>query len=211
MSGFIFDLDGTLADTIPYVLVTARKAFRLMGVELTDEQLLAFPGVPLLKMGQDVFGEEEGPRFVEVYHKFYYEDRFVPPAFPGVPEMLDKLKKAGGHLSICTSKLKGPAHDTVNAIGADHYIDVLIHCESGYGAKPSPEPVLAAVRLLGEKQETCCFIGDSVHDIMAAKAAGITAIGVTWGCATAEQLCGAGADIICDTVDQLTELLLKRI
>ncbi len=110
------------------------------------------------------------------------------PAVPLAP-LLSELKGRGLALAVVTNDAEGPALEQLD--GHAHHFAFIAGCDSGHGAKPDPDPLLAAARALGHAAEDCIMVGDSLHDIRAAHAAGMRALGVLTGPAT--ELPGAEA------------------
>ncbi len=209
MAAFIFDLDGTLANTIPIIRRVARITSEQYGIPTTDEDIDRYIGVPLIVTGEEVLGKGRGEEYTLAYAKNYQAHKSELQAFPGIVPMLQALAEAGAKMAIATSKREKPAHETLELIGAAPYFDIVLNSESGCGYKPAAGPALKAMELLGSKPEESWFIGDSLHDIACGQAAGIGTIGVTWGI-----IPKGGFELIqptytCDEVAQLSELLLR--
>ena len=181
MAAFIFDLDGTLANTIPIIRRVARITSEQYGIPTTDEDIDRYIGVPLIVTGEEVLGKGRGEEYTLAYAKNYQAHKSELQAFPGIVPMLQALAEAGAKMAIATSKREKPAHETLELIGAAPYFDIVLNSESGCGYKPAAGPALKAMELLGSKPEESWFIGDSLHDIACGQAAGIGTIGVTWG------------------------------
>ena len=209
MAAFIFDLDGTLANTIPIIRRVARITSEQYGIPTTDEDIDRYIGVPLIVTGEEVLGKGRGEEYTLAYAKNYQAHKSELQAFPGIVPMLQALAEAGAKMAIATSKREKPAHETLELIGAAPNFDIVLNSESGCGYKPAAGPALKAMELLGSKPEESWFIGDSLHDIACGQAAGIGTIGVTWGI-----IPKGGFELIqptytCDEVAQLSELLLR--
>ena len=209
MATFIFDLDGTLADTVPIIRRVARITSEQYGIPTSDEDIDRYIGVPLIVTGEEVLGKGRGEEYTLAYAKNYQAHKSELQAFPGIVEMIQKLDKEGAKLAIATSKREKPAHETLKLIGIAPYFQVILNSESGCGYKPAAGPALKAMELLGSSPEESWFIGDSLHDIACGQAAGIGTIGVTWGI-----IPPGGFDIIkptyiCDQVSELSDLLLR--
>lgn len=209
MAAFIFDLDGTLANTIPIIRRVARITSEQYGISSTDEDIDRYIGVPLIVTGEEVLGKGRGEEYTLAYAKNYQAHKSELQAFPGIVPMLQALAEAGAKMAIATSKREKPAHETLELIGAAPYFDIVLNSESGCGYKPAAGPALKAMELLDSKPEESWFIGDSLHDIACGQAAGIGTIGVTWGI-----IPKGGFELIqptytCDEVAQLSELLLR--
>jgi len=208
MSALIFDMDGTLADTIPFILAASHGALIEVGKDVSDATILSYIGLPLIATGEDFLGTGRGEEYLDLYQKHFLSAPYSPQPFPGIIEMMRDLHSAGKKLAIATSKRQAAAEETVAHIGVGEFFDVLVTYESNCGHKPGPGPALKAMELLAAKPEESIFIGDSMFDINCAKNAGIASCGVTWGAADEQELREGGATFIAHTVDQLRQILL---
>ena len=98
MNAFLFDLDGTLSDSVPQIMHTLRRTFDDMGMKATDEELMLTIGVPLVDTGEKFLGKGRGLEFADRYRALFLEDDPMFPirAFDGIPEMLRALRAKGG-------------------------------------------------------------------------------------------------------------------
>ncbi|NLF79731.1 MAG: HAD hydrolase-like protein [Clostridia bacterium] len=211
MTSFIFDLDGTLSDTIPLIKQTTSQALARFGLSACDEEIAGFIGIPLVVVGEHFLGADRKEEYMQAFFEHYHQHNKEVKAFPGLPEMLTQLQAKGAKLAIATSKRRLPAYDTLEIIGLRHFFPVVVHSECNCGFKPGPGPVERAIADLGGDPAQSWFIGDSVHDIASAKAAGISSVGVTWGVTTRDKLAEAEPDYLCDEVGELHELLLRLL
>lgn len=204
-----FDLDGTLANTIPLIVASYQHAFReVRGVEIEDARARAWIGRPLL----GALLEEDPERGHEL-DRTYREWNLANTArlierYAGVPEMLTTLTSAGANLHVVTSKRRDTARLALAGVGIDHLIDVAGALEDTTRHKPDPEPLLAACRTLGVDPATAVYVGDATVDVLAARAAGMHAIAVTWGAGERAALEATLPDVVVDSVDELTAYLL---
>ena len=212
MTAYLFDLDGTLADTLPIIIHTSRLALAELGGRISDAQIVSLIGVPLVESGEIMLGPGQGERYLECYQKhFAAMDMSSLSAFSGLAELLAKLELGGGKLACVTSKRRLPAQETLRKIGLFTYFTVLVSAESTKIHKPDAAPALTALSLLKAQKEKAVFIGDSIFDIGCARNAGILSCGVTWGAGDKRQLIEAGADFIADTVQELAAILLAEL
>ena len=212
MTAYLFDLDGTLADTLPFILRSSHLALKELGREASDEQIIALIGVPLLETGEILLGPGCGELYRECYHKHFTSlNTDSLSAFPGLAELLAKLKEGGGKLACVTSKRLQPAEGTLMQIGLMPYFPVLVGAESTAQHKPDPAPARIALELLEAQGEKAIFIGDSIFDIGCAHNAGLLSCGVTWGAGEEQQLKEAGAAFIAHTVEELAAILLAEL
>lgn len=206
----LFDLDGTLADTVPLILACYRHTMTVhRGAPLPDELWLRHVGRPLrdsmLDFGRDV-AEAEAMR--ETYLAFQREthDRMVRP-FGGVGEAVSALRGAGVPLGLVTSKTREMALRTLDICGLGDAFGVVVTADEVTRGKPHPEPVHLALRGLSiPAGPDTLFVGDSPHDLAAGRAAGVRTAAVTWGAATEETLRAEAPDFLLRRVDELLAL-----
>lgn len=209
MKGFIFDLDGTLSDSIPGIVDAQRKAFADFNIQASDELIISYIGRPLAEAGEEQVGPGRGQEFLEAYFRHYYAQPLQLQAFDGIINMLQELRQMGAKLALCTSKRRKATLETLDLIGIAPYLHQVVVCEDTNEHKPAAEPGLCAAQRLGLSPDQCVFIGDSIHDIGCGSAAGMKSCGVTWGANSMDQLLEAGADYIVDSVEELHLLLLS--
>lgn len=211
MTAFIFDLDGTLNDSIPLIVATSKLAYKELGADISEERIKSMIGVPLVETGEEILGPGRGQAYLEAYLRHYNTLDYPMRAFPGIAEMLADLRAHGAKLALATAKRRQMAHDTLDAIGLSDALDAIVDSESTERRKPFPDPALKALELLGVTAEESVFVGDSSHDILCGHSAGLRTVAVTWGAGTADELISAQPDYTVHTVAELRELLLSFI
>jgi pyrophosphatase PpaX len=202
----LFDLDGTLVDSIELILASARHAFTGFGGTIpTDDEWRAGIGRPLLTMFREFTGDEVDAQRLAVRYREYqleHHDRLLRP-YEGVVELLRDLDRAGHPMALVTSKAGWLAKRALELAGVADLFSVLVGCDSCVNHKPHPEPVERALELLSVEPGQALFVGDSSHDVEAGRAAGVFTVGVTWGAFAREAMAAAGADALIDRVDEL--------
>ena len=216
MKAVIFDLDGTLLNTLQDLCNSTNAALEKYGYpERTLDEVRSFVGngVKLLILrALGIEKPEDCPDFDEVFAAFraHYavHSNDCTGAYPGVMELLAKLKKAGAPMAIVSNKLDA-AVKQLNDIYFKDYISVAIgeHEAAGVKKKPAPDTVYAALRELGVSAEDAVYVGDSEVDIETAKNAGIPCLSVTWGFRGREWLIDHGAEVMYDTPEQVWDAL----
>ena len=205
----LFDLDGTLADTIPLIVASYQHAFRSVLAEEVDEaRARAWIGRPLLPALL-----EESPDHGHALDRTYREWNLANTArlirrYDGVPEMLVALATASVTTAVATSKRRETARLALKGVGIDHLVDVVAALEDTTRHKPEPDPLLHAAASLGVEPAGCVYVGDATVDILAARAAGMAAVAVSWGAGERGALVATGPDAVVDTVPDLTAYLL---
>lgn len=183
----LFDLDGTLVDTIQLLLESVRHAFRERaaagGVVPTEADWVAGIGTPLVtQLRPYVSGDEELAGLVAGYRAYQGEhhDRMTR-CYDRAVEVVASLKRRGHPTAIVTSKADEIARRTLAHVGLLGAMDVIVGADSTTRHKPHPEPVLLALERLGRTPAEAIFIGDSPHDISAGNAAGVVTVAALWG------------------------------
>jgi pyrophosphatase PpaX len=195
MKTYLFDLDGTLLDSIELILTSFHHTSRVhLGRELSDEYWLAGVGTPLrTALSRVANSEEELDALLDTYREFNLEhhDRMAKP-YPGVVEVVRKLHRDGAKLALVTSKLSRGANRGLRLLDLEAEFAVRVCADDVINGKPHPEPVLKALAALGSQPEDTLFIGDSDHDIESGRAAGVATVAVSWGPFAREKLEAAG-------------------
>lgn len=195
MKTYLFDLDGTLLDSIGLILESFHHTSRVhLGRELTDEFWLAGVGTPLrTALSKVASSTEELDAMLDTYRSFNLEhhDRMAKP-YPGVVDVVRKLYARGAPMALVTSKLSTGATRGLRLLDLERELVVRVCADDVEHGKPHPEPVFKALAALGARPDDAVFIGDSDHDIHAGRAAGVETIAVTWGPFAREKLEAAG-------------------
>jgi pyrophosphatase PpaX len=181
----LFDLDGTLADSIALLLAAFHHTFATHRPDDTpsDEEWIAGIGTPLItQMRHFVPSEDEAQQMILTYREFQrtHHDEMLQE-FEGVGETLTLLKERGHPTALVTSKSNDLAQRALNWLDLTTSIDVVVGMDSTERHKPDPAPVLHALAELHAKPEDAIFLGDSPHDILAGNAAGVTSVAALWG------------------------------
>lgn len=202
----LFDLDGTLVDSTQDIVDSFLHAFTELGAEPpTPEEAAALLGKPLEEMYGAFAPEEAVPELSRIYRRHYplhFTDTTAP--FPGVVEMLERVRELGYLRAVATTKRSGMAKELVSAVGLGSHLEH-VQGTDGFPAKPDPtviERALAAVDGVG-----VAMVGDSVFDVGAGAAAGLMTYAVTWGTGRGADLEAAGADVVRPDLEGLPALL----
>ena len=185
-STFLFDLDGTIIDSIELILRSYRHTMELHRANEPmppDQMWIAGLGTPLwAQFGQITEDKEEIERMVQTYRKYNltHHDALVKP-YDGMVDEIRRMKHAGKQLGVVTSKLHDGAMRGLRVSGLAEAFDIVIGCDDVTNSKPHPEPVLKAIDELGVKADETVFVGDSRHDMESGRAAGVKTAAVLWG------------------------------
>jgi pyrophosphatase PpaX len=203
----LFDLDGTLIDTVALILASMRHATAaVLGEALPDDVLLHNVGVPLrVQMGE--FSAERAEELLAAYraHNALVHDELVAE-YPGTEEGLESLRSGGYRLAVVTSKSREVAMRGLSAFDLQGYFETVVGYEDTAIHKPEPEPLLEAARRLGVSIGSCAYVGDSPHDMNAALAAGAVPVAALWG-PFRERVTEPGPAAGIESVGELAELL----
>lgn len=185
LAAALFDLDGTLIDSIGLIESSYRHALVAHGHPLPERDAwLEWLGRPLaLQFGELCGGDErQVERMIATYraHNFAHHDAVVT-AFPGALEAVRELCERGVRLAIVTSKRSDGARRGLAHCGFAELFEVVVAVDDVVRGKPDPEPVTLALARLGVDASRAVFVGDSPHDLAAGRAAGTRTAAVLWG------------------------------
>jgi len=210
----IFDLDGTLVDTIGLIVASYRHAFEAVldpgTPPVPEERIRAWIGQPLIRAFREVstvhadalntayltWNEANTGRLIREY--------------AGVRELLTRLAAAGVRVAVVTSKRRTHAELALGLAGLSALVGALVAMEDTTEHKPRPEPLLLALDRLGAPAGEAVYVGDAVVDLEAAHTAGIASVGVTWGAGVRADLVGTAPTALADTVAELTGILMPE-
>jgi phosphoglycolate phosphatase len=202
----VFDLDGTLVDSLPDIVASFRYAFAELGIEAPSAAAVRSEvGLPLEAMYGRFAPHDSVAALAAAYRRHYPEhfaDRSRP--YPGVPELLAELRARGYALAVATTKRSDMATRFVRAMGLADAIDH-VQGTDGFPHKPAPDVVLRALEAV--EGDGRWMVGDTTHDVGAGRAAGLRTFAVTWGTHDAERLRAAGADVVADDLALLVPAL----
>lgn len=200
----LFDLDGTLVDSIPLIFRTYRRVFADLGLPWDPGAVAAQIGIPLRVISRK-FAEDRAEEFYRLYQQYYHEEHDrLTRLFPGTQDALRALKRHGLRLGLVTSKTAAVTRRTLAFTGLESFMEAVVTVDDVRQPKPEAEPVLKALALLGSAPGRAVYVGDSCHDMLAGRRAGTAVVGVIWGLARREELLACGPDLV---VDRWSELL----
>lgn len=204
----LYDLDGTLIDSVPVILKCFRMAYeQVLGkCERTDEEFKTFIGKPLeetFKMHEESLAGELVKTYLKINHKMLINDEV--PVFEGVEEGLLKLKEMGIKQGIVTSKKKVSAMATIELKKWDEIFDVLVFKEDSTGHKPGPEPIYAACEKLGiTDYSKVLYVGDAMPDALCARNAGADFALVDWSVMPREEILNCVKTRVISSISELS-------
>ena len=218
-SVILFDLDGTLIDSVPDLALAINEMLRELGRSPYDEETIRFwigNGSAML-VRRALAGSREIPEGFdeELYaraHAIFLERyarvlaRATRP-YPQVPETLELLKARGYRMAIVTNKPGQFVAPILERLGLAEYFDLIVGGEDLPVKKPDPAPLLYACEELGVSPGKALMVGDSANDILAAKSAGIPVLAVAYGYTHGTPVEEYGPDRVVERFGELAELL----
>lgn len=207
---FVFDLDGTLVDTVETRIVAWLRTFDEVRIPANRAQvakLIGSDGRRVARVVAEAAGEAIDPQRAEDIDRrageIYGELNTDPRVLPGAIELLRALDDRGLRWAVATSSRREQVGVSIDALALPRR-PIIIDGSQVKRAKPAPDLLLMAARELGIERSRAWYVGDAVWDMQAAKAAAMPAIGVVSGSATARELAASGASF---TIKVLTELI----
>jgi pyrophosphatase PpaX len=210
-TGVLFDLDGTLADTVDLILKSYRYTMEVhLGEAPPDARFLETIGQPLpIQLAEFARSEDERLAMLETYvvYQRSVHDEMVQP-FPGAIDVVNQLKDRGTRLGVVTSKGHRIARQTMEVCGLHDLFELVVCGDQVERGKPHPEPVLTAMAALGIHHDPTrvLFVGDSPHDLRAGKSAGTKTAAVGWGPIEHRVLRAESPDYFLDQMEDLLGL-----
>jgi pyrophosphatase PpaX len=208
----LFDLDGTVIDTIELIVQSAEYAFAKCGAACpTRAQWLAGVGRPLPTMFGLFAKPAEVDALILAYREFQmqHHDRLTS-AYPGIPQLLETLRAAGYRLAVVTSKTGAMASKGLEHCGLARHFETIVGMDASQRHKPHPEPVLVALDRLGVAPGKAWLVGDSVHDMEAGNAAGVATVGALWGPFTEADLAPSRPKHLARTAAEVAKIVTRR-
>jgi len=211
----IFDLDGTLLDTLEDLWRSVNAALEVFGCPgRTKEQVRQAVGNGVRNlMRLSMPAGEEHPDFEACFHAFqeHYAEHLNDHTGPyeGIMELLAKLREEGYTCAIVSNKSDHAVKELNRRIFGEYIATAIGECE-GIRRKPAPDTVFAAMRELGADREDCIYVGDSEVDLLTAKNSGVPCIAVSWGFRDKSVLEELGAECIVDDAGELYERITGR-
>lgn len=212
--GCLFDLDGTLINSLEDLAASANFALMEQGYPLhTLEEYRYMVGYGITRLCESALPsyartpEQIGTlrRLFNSYYAAHGMDATRP--YPGINWMLQHLRANGVRLAVLTNKPDGAAHMLVERILGAGLLSVVIGQKDGRPIKPDPSTAFEAMAQMGVQPEECAYFGDSEIDMRTACAAGARGVGVLWGFRTARELLESGAMAIIKKPEEVLPLI----
>ena len=212
----IFDLDGTLLNTIGDLAVGCDHMLSLRGLPTHSyEEYCTFVGNGIMRLVERALPEQlRTEEYVKAarrdFVEFYIDniDNHTVP-YEGMVELVEQLQTKGAKLAVASNKFQAGTEKLIRKFFPTiEWVEICGNRE-GVPLKPDTALVDMIIEKAGVERKNCTMVGDSAVDIQTARNAAIRSVGVSWGFRSREELEQAGADHIADTVEELTTLLLK--
>ena len=215
MKACIFDLDGTLTNTLESMAYSVNLTLEEMGLsKITKDQCRLFVGNGarvLMEKSLKAAGDTDASRIeegMEIYGRIFDQNcTYHVTPYEGIPEMLKALKDKGIHLAVLSNKPDRQTVKVVKAIFGEELFDYAQGQKEGIRRKPEPDGVWYLMEQMHVSKEECLYIGDSEVDAATGRNAGLKTIGVLWGFRDRKTLETAGADDLIDRPDELLQFV----
>ena len=205
----LFDLDGTIVDSGWMILASYRHATTtVLGRDFPTRCCSLNVGAGDLEEQMREFDLDQADELAKAYREFYAPLHSELQAFPGMLELIKKLDDEDRQVGIVSAKRRDIVKLATDALGFGDRLDVVVGSDEAPRGKPYPDQILVALERLGAEPDHAAYVGDAPFDVAAAKAAGVHAVGVTWGgIHTRERMETEGPDAVVDTAEELYAVL----
>ncbi|WP_406041678.1 HAD family hydrolase [Succinimonas sp.] len=209
----IFDIDGTLMDSVGRIVKTMQLSFRELGLAEPDAAAVKnVIGLSLREVAEELLPDAELPvrqALVAAYRKNYtlLEDREPTELFRDAVPFLRELRTRGFHVGLATGKSRKGCRRVLEGYGLSQYVDVSVAGDE-FPSKPAPDMLWAAAGMLGLPAASCLMAGDSELDLMMAERAGMPGAGVLTGVHDRERLASCHPIVIAENLTELRKVLL---
>ena len=215
MKACIFDLDGTLTNTLESMTYSVNLTLEEMGLsKITKDQCRLFVGNGarvLIEKSLKAAGDTDASRIeegMEIYGRIFDRNcTYHVTPYEGIPEMLKALKDKGIQLAVLSNKPDRQTVKVVKAIFGEELFDYAQGQKEGIRRKPEPDGVWYLMEQMHVSKEECLYIGDSEVDAATGRTAGLKTIGVLWGFRDRKTLETAGVDDLIDRPDELLQFV----
>lgn len=207
---YIFDLDGTLLDTLQDLANAVNHAMREMNYpERTVDEVRRFIGngirMLIKRAAPQGISVEDYEKTLAVFTAYYLDHiaDFTKP-YDGIAEVIETLKSKGCKVAVVSNKADEAAKKVVKDYFGDIF-DMVVGKMDRFPSKPEPDSVLYVIETLGADKDKCIYSGDSEVDVQTAHNAGLPCVGVTWGNRDVSELIAAGAEYIAEKPNEILE------
>ena len=215
MKACIFDLDGTLTDTLESLAFSVKETLKEMGLpQITTDECRSFVGNGaryLMERSLEAAGDRELSRIeegMEVYGRIFDENcTYLVTPYEGITETLKQMKDKGIKLAVLSNKPHQQTKKVVERIFGEDVFDCVQGQKEGIARKPDPDGIYRLLEEMQAGREECLYVGDSEVDVETGRNAGVRMVGVSWGFRSREVLRAAGAGTIIDSPEELMQFV----
>jgi HAD superfamily hydrolase (TIGR01509 family) len=208
----LFDLDGTLVDSLALTFDALRMAVRpYLGRLVSDEEIWALMGPPEPAILAALVGPNLAPACHARYERLYVARLRRMAPFAGILPMLAECRREGLKLGVSTGRGRHLAEQTLQVLRLRPRLDVVISGDDVRQAKPSPDGILRALDELGLKPAATLWVGDSPLDVQAGRAARVRTVGALWGARDPRGLEKAKPRFLCQTPEELRAVIRSQL
>ncbi len=207
---YIFDLDGTLLDTLQDLANAVNHAMRQMNYpERTVDEVRRFIGngirMLIKRAAPQNISDEDYDKTLAIFTAYYLEHiaDFTKP-YDGITDVIETLRQKGCKVAVVSNKADEAAKKVVKDFFGDIF-DLVVGKMDRFPSKPAPDSVLYVIETLGVNKVKCVYSGDSEVDVQTAHNAGLPCVGVTWGNRDVTELIAAGAEYIAEKPSEIIE------
>ncbi len=212
----VFDLDGTLLDTLTTIAYYCNKTLSSLGAEpIETEKYKYFVGEGAAKLIHRILeyrafsasAEREAEILNEYVSSYNKNPEYLTAVYNGIEPLLDRLSEEGISIAVLSNKPESSVKPLVKKFFESERFSIVSGQKEGIPRKPDPTALFEILKNLGAAAEECLYIGDTSTDMKTGKAAGAFTIGVLWGFRKREELIENGADFIAENPMQIAELI----
>lgn len=213
--GVIFDLDGTLADTLRDISDAVNVSLEHFALPAQPiERVRAFVGDGVSQLMSRAAGTEDAGQVAALVERFrdYYSVNYLRHTrlYPGMEETVSILRRARCPISVLSNKPHEFTQRICNALRPPGSLDAVAGASEDYPKKPDPTAALLLAQRMGRPPQRVVMVGDSAIDVQTARNAGMRCLAVTWGFRDRPELEAAGPDAVVDRPEQLPAVILGR-
>lgn len=204
----LFDLDGTLIDSTDLIVASYEHTYRAMGRLMTREAVITELGIPLRNTLSRYFYGADLERATDIYltYNLARHDAEVQQ-MAGISALVRRLATAGLRLGVVTSKLRSTALRGLALCNLDRWFEVVVAKEDTLRHKPESEPLIYALAAFDADARGCAYVGDTAHDVEAARGAGVRCIAALWRPVEPDVFAAWQPDAYARTPDEAADIL----
>ncbi len=209
--GIIFDIDGTLTSTFELIFASFNHVMKkYLSKTFSNEEIISFFGPTEDQILDELCGENSEKAKTD-YYNFYSDNHHMAELYPGIKDLLQKIKSKNVYLSIFTGKGRKTTQITLKKLGIFELFDLIISGDEVKEHKPSPEGIELFLKKFNLPKGKILMVGDAPSDIKAAHAAGVKVASVLWDSYSKKQVMKLNSDYFFHSVPELSEFIYKNI